>query len=638
MSLFGGDGAVPEPESPIDRELEYQPATDLSSPQTQDLPEVYDIQPVPLALVSDEDDDFRDDTDSELEPVEEPSRPNRFTGKAPTWKGYTAADRQIVASLEQITSADLAAHAYNAHALRRRARLPADKLAEMKEWYSKNLWLRRGRDLEFTDAAGEVQTELIPYKLWTAWPLPPDRLPPTERGMVDDEGGWVIPNAEQVMDAGGRMRDELLAVFLREAKETWRSRKPETDVLGSMRSQDVQSHRSGTDFDAWSTGAETDNQGLTETEKESSSASGSEKKRLHSNKGEKDRQQRQAYKKPVILADDERGQQILQASINSLLTSLDHVAGAIRRNRYNHYGRGAYRDTSGSEFTSDAESRSSRSPSKSRSVLRGNTRQASTRPPSRKVSAAPRNNSKAKPKKRKSKPKPKEPRYDSDSASDYGAEFEKHDGDKVSESSSSDPPTPSRRREASASSGDGEPVSNQAGLIDWSEVLGMASMTGWNPNAVARTAQRCAALFGETMRFTELDEGLAAKPTTEPISAGLSTIPAPNTLASSSRPAKRPLFETGTLRCPHADCWGSKQDFAIPYRTVEHVKRVHGYDPRDNDSDNEERKVGGVHKDGFLQPITAKQGWLGGGRSKSGEKKTKRRKKEVESDTDDWGA
>jgi N-terminal acetyltransferase B complex catalytic subunit len=44
---------------------------------------------------------------------------------------------------------------------------------------------------------------------------------------------------------------------------------------------------------------------------------------------------------------------------------------------------------------------------------------------------------------------------------------------------------------------------------------------------------------------------------------------------------------------------------------------VHGYDPRTNDSDNEDRKVGGVHIDGFLQPITAKQGSLGAGRTKS---------------------
>lgn len=51
--------------------------------------------------------------------------------------------------------------------------------------------------------------------------------------------------------------------------------------------------------------------------------------------------------------------------------------------------------------------------------------------------------------------------------------------------------------------------------------------------------------------------------------------------------------------------------------------RIHGYDPRTNDSDNEERQHGGVHTDGFLQPITAKQGWLGHGRSKAGGKKRK---------------
>jgi N-terminal acetyltransferase B complex catalytic subunit len=54
-------------------------------------------------------------------------------------------------------------------------------------------------------------------------------------------------------------------------------------------------------------------------------------------------------------------------------------------------------------------------------------------------------------------------------------------------------------------------------------------------------------------------------------------------------------------------------DFPIPYRAIEHVRRAHGYDPRTNNSENEERRVGAVHLDGFLQPVTAKQGWLGRG-------------------------
>ena len=59
----------------------------------------------------------------------------------------------------------------------------------------------------------------------------------------------------------------------------------------------------------------------------------------------------------------------------------------------------------------------------------------------------------------------------------------------------------------------------------------------------------------------------------------------------------------------------------MSYRVIEHCMRNHGYDPRTNDSDNEERTYGGVHIDGFMQPITAKQGWLGHGRSKAGGKR-----------------
>ena len=65
--------------------------------------------------------------------------------------------------------------------------------------------------------------------------------------------------------------------------------------------------------------------------------------------------------------------------------------------------------------------------------------------------------------------------------------------------------------------------------------------------------------------------------------------------------------------------------------------RSHGYDPRTNDSDNEERGEGGVHINGYLRPINAKTGWLGrgSGRSKTYEVKRRRTgKSKKEEDTD----
>ena len=164
--------------------------------------------------------------------------------------------------------------------------------------------------------------------------------------------------------------------------------------------------------------------------------------------------------------------------------------------------------------------------------------------------------------------------------------------------------------------------------MDWSEILALAAVKGWDEGAIARTAQRCAVLFGESMSFIPLHEHEASKPVAEPVQYAPSTIPPLPGALSPRVPSvtKRPFFQVGTLRCPHMDCYGHHKDFALPYRVIEHCIRVHNYDGRTNDSDNEERTVGGVHIDGFLQPVTLKPGWLGHGRSKAGtvSKKQKR--------------
>jgi hypothetical protein len=44
-------------------------------------------------------------------------------------------------------------------------------------------------------------------------------------------------------------------------------------------------------------------------------------------------------------------------------------------------------------------------------------------------------------------------------------------------------------------------------LRDWSDVLGMASLTGWDEDVVARASKKCAELFGENMLFRKFCEG-----------------------------------------------------------------------------------------------------------------------------------
>jgi hypothetical protein len=60
---------------------------------------------------------------------------------------------------------------------------------------------------------------------------------------------------------------------------------------------------------------------------------------------------------------------------------------------------------------------------------------------------------------------------------------------------------PSRKRSRISYSTTQEAKLNRLGLRDWSDVLGMAALTGWDSDVVARAGERCARLFGEEMGF-----------------------------------------------------------------------------------------------------------------------------------------
>ncbi|KZM19881.1 N-terminal methionine N(alpha)-acetyltransferase NatB [Ascochyta rabiei] len=620
MSLFGGDSSAPPTESEYESGSDQPPSPIAPSPLRPSLRSPPSAQAVNTAHGAHdvEIEEFaRDlagnDADSEESDDDEPERPNRFKGPPQTWKGYTAADRQIAESLQQLQDTDLAAHLYNAHALKRRVRKPATELSTLNNWQNKDAWLKEGKELQYTDAAGQLQTELVPAKDWTAWPLPPTSLYTLNNGFrraaVDpEENEWVIGGGG-AQDPGTELKEEMLGVFLRLAKHSWHKKdwqdEGQPDAKKRARSRATSKPQSiHSDIDMKNGSGDED------------VAGGHGVKR-----GRKP--QPELTIKPAILADDTKAHRLLQPMVASMLDKLDDVALALQRTRLNHFGRGGFGEgSSQSEFTTDAEitERESRSRSQSRakSAPRSKpvTRQSS-RPSSSRASRAPRSTKKAS--------KPKVQSEDSDSASDYGARFGNKDGLELNASRS---PTLRRKRSRSESTMD-EDVSNtrdwsRAGLMDWSEVLGIAAVKGWNQQALARTAQRCSALFGESMSFTPLHEDLATKLPADPVNFTPSTIPAPSKpTIGAPRSTKRPYFQPGAIRCPHTDCYGHRKDFAMSYRVIEHCRRIHGYDPRSNDSDNEERTHGGVHIDGFLQPITAKQGWLGHGRSKAGGKKRK---------------
>ena len=143
------------------------------------------------------------------------------------------------------------------------------------------------------------------------------------------------------------------------------------------------------------------------------------------------------------------------------------------------------------------------------------------------------------------------------------------------------------------------------GLRDWSDVLGMAALTGWNTNTVARASERCARLFGENMMFRTFREAgdlatgqNAPKPSfDEAYALGSDTeyVPAHEIKRSTYTPERssvgvemrarseisayiparsEPLGER-VLSCPVQTCKQHEYVYTRSTRLYEHIRSVH---------------------------------------------------------------
>ncbi|KAJ6280538.1 hypothetical protein J3E71DRAFT_392736 [Bipolaris maydis] len=627
MSLFGGDGVKPGLSSyeSDTSESSFTP----SSPPVVGIADVHDAQeaqPVYTPVQINVDDDIVTDADSsenefdesdEEDEDEEPARPNRFHGTPQTWEEHTEADRRIAESIEQMENSDLSAHLYNAHMLKRRLQRPAQDLARLEMWQSKDEWLMPEKDLKYTDAAGLVQDAIVPPPDWTAWPVPPTELPDYSekldsglvRGQADE---WAIESTSK-HDAGEELREELLAVFLRIAKDQWNMR----DASSSTSDADNDPETSRSRSPSESARLSQPSSARTDAEMEAYSDPYEENAEHESNMeqtqqyGKKRGRKKQpdTFTKPVVLADDAKAQQLLQPSIQSIMNKLDDLALAICRMQLNQIRDEDSAGSSMSEFTSGAESsgRESRPLSRARSRTASSLRRPRTRSSSR--ASLIRTNRVVE----QSTQEKDTNAMDSDATSGGASDWE---------ASSQAIGKRKRRRPSGSVSDAGSTIEDEEmgrGLMDWSEVLGLAAVRGWDKAAVARTAQRCAALFGESMSFIPYDESLASQSAPKPIWFTPST-PAATSLLSSTKPptSERPLSQFNTLRCPHTDCYAHKHEFESLNRVAEHCYRVHGYDPNINDAENEEKVASCVHIDGFLQPVTEKPGWVRHGRRTTG--------------------
>jgi hypothetical protein len=189
-------------------------------------------------------------------------------------------------------------------------------------------------------------------------------------------------------------------------------------------------------------------------------------------------------------------------------------------------------------------------------------------------------------------------------------------------------------------------------------VIGAASLAGFSPAVIARATQRCSNLFEQDMAIHTLLEqpvatgGFAESMQTVIYTPGAPPIPSPDedkdedeleieqlrtvsrqssaklTGPSSPEPS-RTTSAIGTPKrrrsatpgvggelhfCPHIDCPRALEGFTRRANLARHLERTHGksnVQATTGDEDSMDEVDGGVHVDGFLQPIKLRQGWRG---------------------------
>ena len=402
------------------------------------------------------------DEASAAESPKRASRPNKFLGPPSTWRDWTAEDRRIAASLDQLQAQDLSIHLYNTHALRAQAKAQRESAQSS------------GGSTGRAKLKADVWE---PPKQWAAWPMPaPEVLREVER-MGTDPQPYDPPRSSR-----RDLEEVLLATATRIARERFEAR--EWDSAGSE-SEAASGASSQSSHSIVSSLKAVQLERKPAIAEATLSEPGLEP---HTNILEDAPSPDSAgvSLRPVPLADDNVAASLLLPSIRHVMAQdLDRLLYALHRTRASY---------AAPDAPSDDESRSR---SRSRSV-------SSVRTPARARQSTPAPSPAPPTSTRKRK------REGSESAGE-----ESEDAMSVSERAAQEGPGRGREKSRSSPGSERSGVSRgssrltqkrlaRLGLRDWSDVLGLAAIQGWDSPAVERARERCSALFGEDMSFMTL--------------------------------------------------------------------------------------------------------------------------------------
>lgn len=592
--------------------------------------------------------DANDSTDSSRSATEEPERGNRWTGHSSTWRSLTVQEQELDQSLLELRNRDLSIHLYNTFALRERARkhLEAKKLKSGASPSRDNQSVPENDDEDIEDSAGR---EWVPQKVWTSWPLTPQQVPRLDEriGTLDKDEIYTFKRREKERPSR-ELEDVLVGTALKFAKEKWNSRQmapiKETPQAGTNDGEpmNLEDESEREEHNA-------------EKEMSVDYASGADEKE----KPEGKRRSRSSLKrvplKPVLSADDDRSRDLLRPSIRHILSQLDSVLMAL------HYARQTCRRyASDSDYSSDDDDdydgREASKPgrdqlgkvkrSRDEALTEG---EGAEQNPTKRPVGRPRKfeNLTSRPKSadggtirqgtevdylartkttRLGRPKKHYEALEGETQDEYIVRIARLQKKPLPLITLNEPPT-----SPTLSLLKGKPASfrrDRLGIRDWSEVLGSAALVGFSPDVIARSAQRCANLFGESMTMMELVENTSKADEDDVITTYVpEEIPdLDDELESSSddndEESLRMKMTASKVRtsvpghynvlCPIESCPRHVQGFSRVDHVKRHLKKIHKLSSVEaNKLLKEEEMHGGVHVDGFLKPIKTATGVRG---------------------------
>ncbi|KAF2103008.1 hypothetical protein NA57DRAFT_71991 [Rhizodiscina lignyota] len=585
------------------------------------------------------------DTDSQILPdSEDDTRPNRFHGKAQKWQKYTAEERGIWASLEQLRADDLSVHLYNAHALKRRKLTSsfADESVQRLSVASRENWYPKEKHAKWTPHAG-----------WTAWPLRPEIVPrPGEKFGVPDDDDEGTMKMRVGLKPSAELEELLGGVMMRRAKEMWVEKGGSVNGLASKDKDKVQ-------------GVEVEGR-----EGEDVSNSETEERQFHAAAQGFDAM------RTAVLADDDKAKAIIQPTICSILSKFDQLLMKLHHSREGHFNDNYDADDHEAQPRGQRQSRT-QSTSRKRSTQKGvhshydNSSQgyytAKHRRTGRPV-GRPQGSTKYEKREGESyyamhkrlREEIRQVRDETESSED-GEELPRSIDDDENDSTNGSMEDEGARRRAlgyrqqhserlpmhnsretkmrSSSQPQRQHNSNKRELgehevpetisepdenkrviqrnpRDWSEILGIAAILGWDPKVIDRAAKRCNELFGETMIFNVT--GDTNEETNHGIRAGGGS-ETPNPLSDAVHRISSLQAATNSvdlrLCCPVEECPRHRKEFSSITKMEKHVRNIHK-DVTVEATDPQDILVGSVHLDGFLQLIPPRRGWKGKRRKK----------------------